>query len=121
MRQAAALGAVASGGQGKQVTNAVGVAEVIATLGARKGRQTSRYGTKFERARLVGEWAERISAGDDPRVDLSAIDERSRDRYVDPLNLAELALDQKTIPLAVRRFFADGSHEDWPARDLVFF
>jgi DNA-directed RNA polymerase subunit K/omega len=83
-------------------------------------RRTTRYGSKYEKARLLGEWATQICMGADPCVDLGAVPEKERERYSDPLALAEKALEDKTMPLGIRRFLLDGKYEDWFLDDLVF-
>lgn len=85
-----------------------------------KKRLTTKYGTKYEKARLLGEWATRISQGVDPCVDLSKLPEKERSKYTDPLLLAQKALADKTMPLGIRRFLEDGSYEDWFLDELVF-
>ena len=37
----------------------------------------------------------------------------------DPLAIAELELKEKKIPLMVRRYLPDGSHEDWGVDELI--
>ena len=89
-------------------------------VGTRAKRLTTRYGTKYEKASLLGNWATQISNGADPGVDLSKIPEKDRSRYIDPLTLAQKAFEDKTIPLIVRRYLPDGSFEDWTLQELTF-
>ena len=37
----------------------------------------------------------------------------------DPLKIAMLELNAGKIPIIVRRYLPDGSHEDWPVSDLI--
>lgn len=37
----------------------------------------------------------------------------------DPIKIAELELSQNRIPLIIRRYLPDGSHEDWAVKDLI--
>lgn len=37
----------------------------------------------------------------------------------DPLKIAAMELKDKKIPIIVRRYLPDGSHEDWPIDDLL--
>jgi DNA-directed RNA polymerase subunit K/omega len=85
-----------------------------------KKRLTTKYGSKYEKARLLGEWATKVSLGADPCVDLSKLPEKERQKYTDPLVLAQKALVDKTMPLGIRRFLEDGSYEDWFLDELIF-
>lgn len=85
-----------------------------------KPRLTTRYGTKYEKSRLEGEWATRISNGEDPGIDLSSLPEKEKAKFSDPLVIAKKALKDKTMPLGVRRFLPDGTFEDWFLDELVF-
>jgi hypothetical protein len=84
-------------------------------------RRTTKYGNKYERAKLVGEWATRLSLGEDPELDLSTIPEAERHKFSNPIHLALLALRTKSMPLGIRRVFSDGAYEDWFLDELVFF
>jgi hypothetical protein len=84
-------------------------------------RRTTRYGSKYEKAKLLGAWANKVSLlGVDTAIDLSTVPEKERGKYSDPLAIAEKALQDKTMPLGVRRFLPDGSHEDWFLDQLIF-
>ena len=37
----------------------------------------------------------------------------------DPLKIANMELTQRKIPIIIRRYLPDGSHEDWPIKDLL--
>lgn len=37
----------------------------------------------------------------------------------DPLVIAKRELQEKKIPITIRRFLPDGSYEDWPLDDLT--
>ena len=37
----------------------------------------------------------------------------------DPLKIASMELDQKKLPLIIRRFLPDGSFEDWAVEELI--
>ena len=87
---------------------------------SRPKRLTTRYGSKYEKARLLGEWATQVSQGADPCIDLSKIPEKDRHRYTDPLAIAQKAFEDKTMPLGIRRYLPDGSHEDWRLNELSF-
>ena len=83
--------------------------------GQRKGpdaeRITSRFMTKYERARILGSRALQISKNAPLMVDPG---EES-----DPYKLAEMELDRKRVPFIVRRYLPDGSYEDWKVSELL--
>ena len=86
--------------------------------GARRGtkkvpeadRITSKFMTKYERARILGSRALQISKNAPLMVDPG--DES------DPYRLAEAELGEKKIPFIVRRYLPDGSFEDWKVSEL---
>lgn len=73
-------------------------------------RITSRFMTKYEKARILGTRALQISKNAPLMVDPN--DE------TDPYRLAEMELSSKKVPFIVRRYLPDGSYEDWKASDL---
>jgi hypothetical protein len=84
------------------------------SLGAAgRTRSTSRYGTKYERTKLIGEYAHLLSLGAEPPVNLLSLPEHERANFANPNHIAEHALLHKTLPLGIRRHLSDGSHEDW--------
>ena len=74
-------------------------------------RITSRFMTKYERARILGSRALQISKNAPLMVDPG---EES-----DPYKLAEMELDRKRVPFIVRRYLPDGSYEDWKVSELL--
>lgn len=74
-------------------------------------RITTRYLTKFERARVLGTRALQISMNAPVMVDL--------DGETDPLKIAEKELRERKIPIIIRRYLPDGSHEDWSVDELI--
>ena len=86
--------------------------------GARRGvkripdteRITTRFMTKYERARILGTRALQISKNAPLMVDPA--DES------DPYRLAEMELAEKKIPLIIRRYLPDGCYEDWRVNEL---
>jgi DNA-directed RNA polymerase I, II, and III subunit RPABC2 len=76
-----------------------------------KERITTRYLTKYERARVLGTRALQISMNAPVMVDL--------DGETDPLRIAEKELRERKIPIIIRRYLPDGSHEDWPVDELI--
>eukprot|EP00808_Paulinella_micropora_P000638 g46525.t1 len=76
-----------------------------------KNHITTRYMTKYEKARILGTRALQISMGAPILVELN--------KETDPLDIAMKELKAKKIPIVVRRFLPDGSYEDWRAADLI--
>lgn len=74
-------------------------------------RKTSQYMTKYERARVLGVRATQISANAPVLVDLEG--------ETDPLAIALKELNQKKMPLVVRRYMPDGWYEDWTCEELL--
>lgn len=68
-------------------------------------RLTTRYMTKYERARLLGTRALQLSMNAPPMVELEG--------ETDPLEIATKELKEKKIPLMIRRYLPDKSFEDW--------
>ena len=74
-------------------------------------RVTTRFLTKYERARVLGSRALQISMNAPVLVDL--------DGLTDPLKIAQKELRERKIPIIVRRYLPDGSYEDWAINELV--
>ena len=74
-------------------------------------RTTTPFMTKYERARVLGTRALQISMGAPVMVDL--------DGETDPLKIATMELNDKKIPMIIRRYLPDGSHEDWKIEELL--
>lgn len=74
-------------------------------------RKTTKYMTKYERARILGTRALQISLGAPVMCDL-------RDE-TDPLQIALMELKLEKIPIIIRRYLPDGSYEDWSANELI--
>eukprot|EP01063_Lacrimia_lanifica_P039329 TRINITY_DN8619_c0_g1_i1.p5 TRINITY_DN8619_c0_g1~~TRINITY_DN8619_c0_g1_i1.p5 ORF type:complete len:154 (+),score=59.14 TRINITY_DN8619_c0_g1_i1:73-534(+) len=74
-------------------------------------RRTTRFLTKYERARVLGIRALQISMGAPVKTEL--------DGETDPLIIASKELREKKIPIIVRRNLPDGTYEDWPIQDLT--
>lgn len=75
-------------------------------------RITSRYMTKYERARVLGTRAMQISRNAPVMVELSA-------HETDPLVIAEKELRNGKMPFIIRRYLPDGSFEDWKIEELI--
>ncbi|KAN0077859.1 DNA-directed RNA polymerases I, II, and III subunit RPABC2 [Elaphomyces granulatus] len=74
-------------------------------------RTTTPYMTKYERARVLGTRALQISMNAPVLVDLEG--------ETDPLQIALKELNQKKIPLIIRRYLPDGWYEDWTCEELL--
>lgn len=74
-------------------------------------RVTTRYMTKFERARVLGARALQISMSAPIMVPLEG--------ETDPLEIARKELRERKIPIVIRRFLPDGSFEDWSVDELI--
>jgi DNA-directed RNA polymerase I, II, and III subunit RPABC2 len=75
-------------------------------------RISSRFMSKYEKARILGTRALQLSMNAPPMVDVPAGE-------TDPLKIAMLELHAGKIPLIVRRHLPDGSYEDWTASELA--
>jgi DNA-directed RNA polymerase I, II, and III subunit RPABC2 len=74
-------------------------------------RITTRYLTKYERARILGTRALQLSMNAPPMVELEG--------ETDPLQIAMKELRERKIPLVIRRFLPDNSFEDWSLDELI--
>jgi DNA-directed RNA polymerase I, II, and III subunit RPABC2 len=77
----------------------------------RKEKLTTKFMTKYERARILGTRAQQISLGAPVLVPLEG--ER------DPLVIALKELKEKKIPITIRRYMPDGTFEDWACNELT--
>ncbi|KAF0699266.1 Aste57867_10166 [Aphanomyces stellatus] len=74
-------------------------------------RITTRYMTKYERARVLGTRALQISMNAPVMVDIEG--------ETDPLKIAMKELAERKIPIIIRRYLPDGSYEDWSIDELI--
>eukprot|EP00892_Ulva_mutabilis_P009033 jgi/Ulvmu1/6501/UM003_0134.1 len=74
-------------------------------------RVTTKYMTKYEKARILGTRALQISMNAPIMVEA--------DGAIDPLEIAMKELREKKIPFIIRRYLPDGSFEDWKIQDLI--
>jgi DNA-directed RNA polymerase I, II, and III subunit RPABC2 len=74
-------------------------------------RITTRYLTKYEKARVLGTRALQLSMNAPPMVEV--------DGETDPLEIAYKELRQKKIPFIIRRYLPDQSFEDWKLDELI--
>ena len=74
-------------------------------------RHTTRYLTKYEKARVLGTRALQISMNAPVYIDVKG--------ETDPLKIATMELEQRKLPLIIRRFLPDNSYEDWSVDELI--
>jgi len=74
-------------------------------------RITTPYLTKYERARVLGTRALQIAMCAPVMVELEG--------ETDPLQIAMKELKHQKIPIIIRRYMPDGSHEDWSIDELI--
>jgi DNA-directed RNA polymerase I, II, and III subunit RPABC2 len=96
--------------QNLQEANAAATTNVLNVLPLEQ-RITTRFLTKYERARVLGTRAMQLSMNAPPLVDLEGL--------IDPLDIAGKELRERKLPLIIRRYLPDGSYEDWPINDLI--
>jgi DNA-directed RNA polymerase I, II, and III subunit RPABC2 len=78
-----------------------------------KEKITTRFLTKYEKARIIGARALQISKNAPIMV------EPEQGEW-DPLKIAEKELLERKIPFIIRRYLPDGSYEDWRLDELIF-
>lgn len=74
-------------------------------------RITTKFMTKYERARILGTRALHISMNAPVMVQL--------DGETDPLRIAQKELRERKIPIMIRRYLPDDSYEDWSIDELI--
>ncbi|CAD6205755.1 unnamed protein product [Miscanthus lutarioriparius] len=77
----------------------------------KRERKTTKYMTKYERARILGTRALQISMNAPVMVELEG--------ETDPLEIAMKELRARKIPFTIRRYLPDGSYEDWGVDELI--
>jgi DNA-directed RNA polymerase I, II, and III subunit RPABC2 len=74
-------------------------------------RITTKFLTKYERARVLGTRALQISMNAPVMVDVRG--------ETDPLEIARMELKAGVLPFIIRRYLPDGSYEDWSIDELT--
>lgn len=97
--------AMQGGGQSEVLTDHSG------DLQGNEERITTKYLTKYEKARVLGTRALQLSMNAPPMVEVEG--------ETDPLEIAYKELRQKKIPFIVRRYLPDQSFEDWKLDELI--
>ena len=77
----------------------------------KSSRTTTKYMTKYERARVLGTRALQISMNAPVMVDIEG--------ETDPLKIAAKELRERKIPMIIRRYLPDNSYEDWSLDELI--
>ena len=96
---------------GKEADEEMGIVPNI-ILKDKKERITTRYLTKYEKARIIGSRALQISKNAPIFVEIQPGE-------WDPIKIAEKELIERKIPFIIRRFLPDGNYEDWRVEDLI--
>jgi len=94
------------------VINTSNANNIAAAASSNTVKITTRYLTKYERARLLGTRALQLSMNAPPLVELEP-------GLTDPLKIAAKELRERKLPLIVRRYLPDGSFEDWSLDELI--
>lgn len=76
-----------------------------------EARITTRYMTKYEKARVLGTRALQISMNAPVMVDIAG--------ETDPLKIARKELTERKIPMIIRRYLPNGTYEDWNIDELM--
>ncbi|XP_020588539.1 DNA-directed RNA polymerases II, IV and V subunit 6A-like [Phalaenopsis equestris] len=74
-------------------------------------KKTSKYMTKYERAKILAARAQQISMNAPIFVNLEG--------ETDPLDIARKELQKRKIPFIIRRHLPGGAYEDWRADELI--
>lgn len=74
-------------------------------------RITTKYMTKYEKARVLGTRALQISMNAPVMVDIGG--------ETDPLKIAMKEMQERKIPMIIRRYLPDGAYEDWALDELL--
>ena len=101
----------------------------------RKVKTTTKYMTKYERARVLGTRALQIRYGHKRTSTCFTLFSSSRtpsfltsmnapvmveiDGETDPLKIAQKELRERKIPIIIRRYLPDRSYEDWSIDELI--
>ncbi|GMI52670.1 hypothetical protein ScalyP_jg3515 [Parmales sp. scaly parma] len=75
-------------------------------------RITTKFLTKYERARVLGTRALQISMNAPVCVELAPGE-------TDPLKISMKELQEQKIPIIIRRYLPSGAHEDWAVNELT--
>jgi len=79
----------------------------------KKNRKMPNYMTKYEKARILSVRARQISEGSVINVELDS-------SYIEPYLIALKELNENKLDLTIRRYYPDGSYEDWDVNELIY-
>jgi DNA-directed RNA polymerase I, II, and III subunit RPABC2 len=82
----------------------------ILPTSSNKIKITSKFLSKYEKCRILGTRSLQISLGSPPTVDIGDI--------TDSYEISLMELQQKKIPIIVRRYLPNGTFEDWNITEL---
>jgi DNA-directed RNA polymerase I, II, and III subunit RPABC2 len=77
-----------------------------------QNRTTSNIMTKYERAKLIGIRAEHLNRGAPANIIVPK-------NITNTIEIARLELEQKKIPLGIRRYNSNNEYEEWTMSDLI--
>ena len=75
-------------------------------------KRTKPYLTRFERSKILGLRAAQIDNGCESTMSIPPT-------IMDARSIAEYEYQHQAIPFLIRRYFVDGTHEDWRITELV--
>lgn len=73
---------------------------------------TKPFLTKYEKAKILGVRSQMLSNGSKPMIFVDK-------NITDTLDIARLELEQKKIPLLIRRYLPNKEFEDWRLEELI--
>jgi DNA-directed RNA polymerase I, II, and III subunit RPABC2 len=74
-------------------------------------RKTKNTLSKYEATRILGARATLLSKGAQPLI--------NPDGETDPIEIARMELNERIIPIVIRRYLPNGEYEDWRLQDLL--
>ena len=85
-------------------------------------KETNRYGTRYEKAKILGVRATELTQGKPITIDLGKCIQKTNNpqKYTDPLEIAREELKQGTLPINIKRIKPDGSVEYWKVSELIW-
>ena len=75
--------------------------------------RSSKYLSKYEKAKVIGLRAQQIASGSKPFIEVP----RGMSSVVD---IAEKELENRKIPFIVKRYIGNGQYEYWKLEDLKY-
>ena len=79
---------------------------------SKKEKKTIPYLSKFEKARIIGNRAQQLAYGAQPKI--------NTENLLDIYEIATEELKQRKIPFIIRRTLPNGTHEDWRIEEFEF-